>query len=114
VAREGRRMLTEPEAKAAIAAYGVEVPQTIVAESPQAVKAAAAELLRGSKAVVVKVLSKAISHKSDIGGVVLNLETGEAAEQAAGAILERVRQHAPQAGLEGFAVQPMVVRKHAQ
>jgi acetyltransferase len=114
VAREGRRMLTEPEAKAAIAAYGIEVPQTIIAANPQAVRAAADDLLRTSKAVVVKVLSKTISHKSDIGGVVLNLETGEAAEQAAIAILERVRQHAPQAALEGFAVQPMVVRKHAQ
>ncbi len=107
-------MLTEPEAKAAIAAYGIEVPQTIVAATPGAVRAAAGELLRASKAVVVKVLSKAISHKSDIGGVVLNLETGEAAFEAATAILERVRKHAPQAQLEGFAVQPMVVRKHAQ
>ena len=69
--RDGRRMLTEPEAKAAIAAYGIAVPETVVARTPRAVEKAAARLLESSDKVVVKLLSKAISHKSDIGGVAL-------------------------------------------
>ena len=67
-----------------------------------------------SDAVVVKLLSKAISHKSDIGGVVLNIATPEAAEDAANAIAGRVREKAPGASIEGYAVQPMVVRRQAQ
>ncbi|MEQ9179426.1 MAG: bifunctional acetate--CoA ligase family protein/GNAT family N-acetyltransferase [Nitratireductor sp.] len=114
VAGEGRRMLTEPEAKTVISAYGIAVPETVVAGSPAEAGKAAARLLQDNENVVVKLLSKAISHKSDVGGVVLNLSTPEAAGAAAAAIESRVRRHAPQADIQGYAVQPMVVRKHAQ
>ena len=113
-AAEGRRMLTEPEAKAAIAAYGIPVPETIVAKSPAKAKRAATKLLGTAEKVVVKLLSRSISHKSDIGGVVLDIGTAEQAEEAARAIEDRVRRHAPEADIEGFAVQPMVVRRKAQ
>ncbi|EHK53272.1 hypothetical protein MAXJ12_31237 [Mesorhizobium alhagi CCNWXJ12-2] len=114
VAKENRRMLTEPEAKSAIAAYGIPVPEVVIAKSPEEAGKAAGRLLGNSEKVVVKLLSKAISHKSDVGGVVLNVETAAAAEQAATSIEDRVRKHAPEAAIEGYAVQPMVVRKHAQ
>jgi len=113
-AAEGRRLLTEPEAKAVIGAYGILVPETIVARSRAEVKRAATKLLRDSPKIVVKLLSKAITHKSDIGGVVLGLDSAQAAADAASAIRDRVRERAPEADVEGFAVQPMVVRKHAQ
>jgi acetyltransferase len=113
-AAEGRRMLTEPEAKVAVAAYGIPVPETIVARSPTEAKRAAAKLLRASEKVVVKLLSKAISHKSDIGGVVLDIGTADRAGEAAHAIEDRVRRRVPKADIEGFAVQPMVVRRKAQ
>ncbi len=74
----------------------------------------AAKLLATSQKVVVKLLSKAISHKSDIGGVVLDIESADAAAEAARAIENLVRSGAPDADIEGYAVQPMVVRKHAQ
>ncbi|TJW50845.1 MAG: bifunctional acetate--CoA ligase family protein/GNAT family N-acetyltransferase [Mesorhizobium sp.] len=114
VAKEDRRMLTEPEAKAAISAYGIPVPETIVAKTAGEAEKAAGRLLKGSEEVVVKLLSKAISHKSDIGGVVLNLATAAAAGKAARSIEARVRKQAPQAIIEGYTVQPMVVRKQAQ
>lgn len=114
VARDGRRMLTEPEAKAALAGYAVPVPETIVARTPAEAGKAAARLLETSGKVVVKLLSKAISHKSDIGGVVLNIGTAGDAEEAARAIEGRVCSQAPDADIEGYAVQPMVVRKNAQ
>lgn len=114
VAKGGRRMLTEPEAKAVISAYGIPVPETIVARSPVEVEAAAGRLLKTSAQVVVKLLSKAISHKSDIGGVVLGIATCAAAGEAARSIEARVLGHAPQVDIEGYAVQPMVTRKQAQ
>ncbi|SDA98624.1 bifunctional acetate--CoA ligase family protein/GNAT family N-acetyltransferase [Mesorhizobium qingshengii] len=114
VAKEGRRMLTEPEAKAAICAYGIPVPETIIARSPAEAEEAAGRLLKTSEQVVVKLLSKAISHKSDIGGVVLGITGAAAAGEAARSIEARLRKHDPQADSEGYAVQPMVVRKQAQ
>lgn len=112
-AAEGRQMLTEPEAKAVVAAYGIAVPETVIARSPAQARQAAARLLGKWPAVVVKLLSKVVTHKSDIGGVVLGIETAERAGEAASAIESRVRARAPDADIEGYAVQPMVVRKHA-
>ncbi len=114
VAKEGRRMLTEPEAKAAISAYGIAVPRIMIAKSPAEAQKAAGQLLKTSGRVVVKVLSKTISHKSDIGGVVLDLATAAAAGEAARSIEARLRKQAPTATIEGYAVQPMVERKEAQ
>ena len=113
VAKDGRNLLTEPEAKAAIAAYGIAVPETIIAASPQDVTKAAKRLLTKTNTIVVKLLSNAISHKSDIGGVVLNIATPEAAGEAARGIALRMSER-PGASIEGYAVQPMVVRKQAQ
>ena len=106
--------MTKPEAKAAIAAYGIAVPETAIALTPQDAAKAAKRLLTNSDAVVIKLLSKAIAHKSDIGGVLLNIATPEAAEDAANAIARRVRERAPGALIDGYAVQPMVVRRRAQ
>lgn len=113
VAAEGRSMLTEPEAKAVIEAYGIPVPPTIEAPTPADAEKAAAELLETYGKVVVKLLSKAISHKSDVGGVVLNLASAAAAREASEGIEERVRKIAPDADIQGYAVQPMVVRPKA-
>ena len=112
-AGQGRRMLTEPEAKAVIAAYGIEVPRTIVAGTPEDAGKAAGELLETSARVVVKLLSRTITHKSDVGGVVLGIETAEQAREAAYRIESRVRAAMPEADIQGYAVQPMVVRKNA-
>ena len=114
VAKDGRNLLTEPEAKAAIAAYGIPIPETAIALTPEDAAKAAKRLLTNSDAVVIKLLSKAIAHKSDIGGVLLNIATPEAAEDAANAIARRVRERAPGALIDGYAVQPMVVRRRAQ
>ena len=113
-ASESRRMLTEPEAKAVAKAYGIPVPETIVAHSPGEVEQAAARLFKMSEKLAVKLLSKSISHKSDVGGVVLNVETVAGAREAARAIEQRLHQKAPGAVIEGYAVQPMIERKNAQ
>jgi len=113
VAAEGRRMLAEPEAKAVIAAYGIPVPQTVVAKSAEATEAAARLLFASAAKVVVKLLSKSVTHKSDVDGVVLDIRTPLAARQAAESIAARLKAHDPTAVVDGFAVQPMVERRHA-
>jgi len=110
VLAEGRSLLSEPESKTLLAAYGVPVVETRVAKDP-AEAARLAEAMGGPWAL--KILSPDITHKSDVGGVRLNLKTPAAVLAAAKAILEQVVAHAPGARIEGFTVQKMVVRPQA-
>lgn len=110
--RSGREMLTEPEAKAVLSACGIAVvPTQRVDLSPEAAAASATAL---GYPVVLKILSDDISHKSDAGGVALNLQTAPDVLEAAQTMLARVRRHHPKAHLKGFTVQAMVSRQHAQ
>ena len=102
---------TEPEAKAVLAAYGVPVVATRVANTP----AEAAEVARQiGFPVALKILSKDITHKSDVGGVVLGLDNIEEVEQAATVMNSRIRKNYPNAKLDGFTVQKMALRPQAQ
>lgn len=106
---EGRELLSDFEAKAVLAAYGVPVLATQTAATP-AKAAVAARRIGGL--VALKILSPDITHKSDVGGVVLDLAP-DAVEAAAEAMLARVRQAAPEARLTGFMLQAMAQRPGA-
>lgn len=114
VARESRTMLTEPEAKTVLAAYGIAVPRTMTVDSVAAVSAAAADLLAGGGQVAVKMLSATLTHKSDLGGVVLGLDSAEAARMAAQVIADRLAERGVADQLDGFSVQQMIVRPQAE
>ena len=113
-AAEGRRVLTAPEAEAVLAAYGIPSPELRVAATPAAVRAEAAAMLPGAGRLAVKLLSPDASHKTEVGGVVLEVASPEEAEAAARGIAERVAERAPGARLEGFGLQPMVRRPLAR
>ena len=109
---DGREWLTEPEAKAVLAAYGVPVVRTVeVPPEPQAAADAAGEL---GYPAVLKILSPQITHKTDVGGVKLDLADAAAVARAADEMLAAVRQARPDARIDGFAVQAMARRPHAQ
>jgi acetyltransferase len=112
-ASQGRELLSEPEAKAVLAAFGIPVAETVVADSAEAVEAVAADLLARHDALAIKIVSRDITHKSDVGGVVLDLDTAEAADQAARDIAGRAAAARPEARIDGFAVQAMIRRPHA-
>ncbi|HKA74898.1 MAG TPA: bifunctional acetate--CoA ligase family protein/GNAT family N-acetyltransferase [Xanthobacteraceae bacterium] len=107
---DGRSVLTEPEAKAVLAAYGIPVVPTLTAAGPQEAGEVAVRL---GFPVVLKILSPDITHKSDIGGVHLDLRSADAVREAAQAMLAAARAKAPGARIEGFTVQPMVQRPSA-
>ena len=108
---ENREMLSEPEAKAVLAAYGIPVARTrIAADGGEAVRIAR----EMGFPVALKVLSPQVSHKSDVGGVALNLATAEEVGEAATTMARRLRELAPGATLAGFTVQEMVRRPRAQ
>ena len=62
----------------------------------------------------LKILSPDLTHKTDVGGVSLNLQDAESVRMAALRMLERLAREQPHARLAGFSVQPMVRRPHAQ
>ncbi|MFW6093533.1 MAG: GNAT family N-acetyltransferase [Pseudomonadota bacterium] len=102
--------LTEADAKAVLAAYGIATVPTDVARTPEEAARLADE---AGVPVALKILSPEITHKSDVGGVVLDLEGGEAVAAAAERITAKLRETRPDARLEGFTVQPMVQRAGA-
>ncbi len=109
---EGREMLDEREAKAVLMAYGIPVVRTIAtAPAPADALAAAREL---GYPIALKILSPDISHKSDVGGVRLNLRDDAELTKAAGEMLSAVAVSQPRARIVGFTVQSMIVRPHAQ
>jgi len=110
VTSEGRQTLSEVEAKALLALFGIPTVQTLIARTPKE----ASELFVGLGGLVaLKILSPDITHKSDVGGVALNLASGAAVEAAARSMLDKVGVVAPQAKLSGFTIQPMISRPHA-
>ncbi|MEY4564537.1 MAG: hypothetical protein RLZZ618_3814 [Pseudomonadota bacterium] len=108
----GCDMLDELQAKAVLKAYGIPVVPT-VAVGPSADAAVEAAHAMGYP-VALKILSPDISHKSDVGGVALNLADEGMLRAAVAAMLARVRELKPEASLTGFTVQSMVRRPHAQ
>ena len=111
VLSSGRELLTEPEAKALLDAAGLPVVATrVVGPEADAALAAAGEL---GYPVALKILSHAISHKSDVGGVRLNISTDAELREACNAMLARVRELRPDTDVQGFTVQRMIKLKHA-
>jgi acyl-CoA synthetase (NDP forming) len=101
---EGRTLLNEVEAKDLLREAGVPVTMTTLATSPdEAVKQADA----AGYPVVLKVVSPDISHKSDAGGVKLNLKSADDVRAAYSAIIESCTKHVPGARITGIAVQYM-------
>lgn len=107
----GRGILSEPEAKDVLAAYGIPVVVTRSVADIAGLPAVAAAI---GYPVALKILSPDISHKSDVGGVALNLGSDAELRQAAQSMLVRCRQLQPAARLQGFTVQQMIRRGGAR
>lgn len=108
----GREWLDEIDAKHLLAAYGIPVVASFrVPPTPEAAAEAAGRI---NGPVVLKVVSPAILHKSDTGGVRLGLADAGAVHTAAREMLAHLAQVLPNAAIEGFSVQAQVQRPHAQ
>ena len=100
----GERPRSEREALDYLSRHGVPVvPAAIVTDAQGAVAAARAL----AAPVVIKVVSPDIAHKSDIGGVLLNLRGDEAVGAGFEQVMAAARQRCPQARLDGAIVAPM-------
>ena len=107
---EGREWLLEPEAKEMLAAYGIPVVTTRTARTPDEAASLAAEI---GGAVALKILSRDIIHKSEVGGVALDLAGPTTVRETAATMQDKLRREYPDALIAGFAVEPMVRRPGA-
>jgi acyl-CoA synthetase (NDP forming) len=102
--KEGRVALTEVEAKELLAKEGINVAPTKLATSKQEATSIAKTL---GFPVVLKIVSPDVLHKSDAGGVKLNLNSEAEVGSAYDAILASIKQKFPSAKILGVAVQKM-------
>jgi acyl-CoA synthetase (NDP forming) len=100
----GRAALTEIESKRLLEAAGI---TTAMAEHARTADEAVAAAVRAGMPAVLKVLSPEVSHKSDVGGVMLQLRSEQEVRDAFDRIRRNLAAHAPQARFDGVAVQAM-------
>lgn len=105
VLSSGRTLLTEAESKTLLALYGIPTVTTRVAKSGEQAAAIAAEM---DYPVVVKLNSETVTHKTDVGGVKLNLSSSEAVREAYRSIESSVTARAGRAAFQGVTIQPMI------
>lgn len=108
---ERRKVLNEMESKAILAAFRIPIAQTVVARSATEAMVLAEEI---GLPVVMKIDSLDITHKSDVGGVRLNLTSLAAVRTAYQEILEGVRRTHPNASINGIAIEPMVIKRNGR
>src|SRR4029077_495604 len=111
---DGRHFLDPIEIKRLFDVYEIAmVPTFAAADAEQAVAHPSALFAQGATGVL-KVMSRDIVHKSDVGGVVLNLTSADAVRAAASDILARAKALRPEARIAGVMVQEMVLRPKAR
>jgi acetyltransferase len=101
----GRVLLTEAESKRLLAAYGIPVVETRVAATAQEAVQHAGAI---GYPVVLKLNSTTITHKTDVGGVRLDLRSAEAVREAFHAIRKKLDALGKSEAFNGVTVQPMV------
>ena len=108
---EDRTVLSEMESKALLSAFHIPVAQTMVAHSPNEALLIAEQM---GLPVAMKIHSPDITHKSDVGGVKLNVSHAQAVRSAYNEIAERVGKKMPSARIEGISIEPMVVKPNGR
>ena len=103
--RSGRTILTEVESKQLLSAYGIPTVPTFPAYSEEEAVLRAQEI---GFPVVVKLLSETITHKTDVGGVYLNVRDVDAVRTAYLSVANSVREQAKTEDFLGVSLQPMV------
>ena len=104
-ARSEQRDLLLSESMQVLGHYGIPTAVGVPAATMEQARLAAEQM---GYPVAIKVISEQISHKSDVGGVQLNLRNGPAVEEAFEDMLRRIHQFYPEVKIDGVLVQPMV------
>ncbi|MBV1698913.1 MAG: bifunctional acetate--CoA ligase family protein/GNAT family N-acetyltransferase [Hyphomicrobiales bacterium] len=111
---EKRTWLDPVELSQVFSAYDIPVTPALLARNADEAVAAAKSYLANGVPIVLKIQSPDIVHKSEVGGVQLDLATENAVREAAQNILRKAREAKPTARITGLAVFPMIVRPKAR
>jgi len=103
--KENRDFLTEPESKEFLRAYGIPSVETYVAKSPEE---AASIASRMGYPIVMKIVSPQVTHKTDIGGVILNVNSEADVRRCFEELMEKAKELESPVRIDGVAVQPMI------
>jgi acetyltransferase len=106
VRASGRQTLTEDQARRLLGCYGLRFPKTAFIREPEE---ALREAERITYPVVMKVVSPDVLHKTDVGGVALNIKGPKELKDAYYRILSNVKRNLPQATIKGFLISEMLV-----
>ena len=106
----GRTWLNPMEVMGLLNAYRIPVVPAVLARDADEAVRSAAPFLEAGTPVVAKILSQDIVHKSEVGGVRLNLGTPQAVHDATTEILARARAARPDARIDGVTIHPMILR----
>ncbi|MEM2263203.1 MAG: bifunctional acetate--CoA ligase family protein/GNAT family N-acetyltransferase [Candidatus Bathyarchaeia archaeon] len=107
-ATENREVLTEFEAKKILEFYNIPVVKTYVARDEDEAVAIASRI---GYPVVLKILSPQIIHKTDAGGVALDLKSEDEVREAFQTIIKNAKRYNPNAEILGVTVQPMIKKR---
>jgi acetyltransferase len=110
----GHNWLAPVEISGLLDAYGIPAATARFAATPEDAVRVAAPLIEKYGACVVKILAREVTHKSDVGGVVLDIKSAEAAGDVAREMIARVGKLRPEAHIEGVTLHPMVKKPHAR
>jgi acetyltransferase len=105
IRNDQRTLLTEVESKELLEAYRIPTTPIEIAETPEAAAQVAEQM---GFPVVIKIHSTTITHKTDVGGVKLNIRDADAVKQAFDEIKTSVAEKVGAEGFEGVTVQPMM------
>jgi acetyltransferase len=108
---ERRKVLNEMESKALLSAFHIPVAKTMIARSPNEALLIAEQL---GFPVAMKVNSRDITHKTDAGGVLLNLGNAQAVRAAYHEIMDNVQRNRPNAHMDGISIEPMIVKPNGR
>ncbi len=109
--QDRRKVLGEMESKALLSAFHIPVAQTMIAHTPNEALLIAQQM---GYPVAMKVHSRDITHKTDAGGVMLNLANAQAVSAAFHELSENIRRNRPDATLEGVSIEPMVLKPNGR
>ena len=111
---KGHSWLAPVEISALLDAYGIPAATARFAATPEEAVEVAKLLIAQYGGCVVKILAREISHKSDVGGVVLDIKTAEQAGDVTREMIERIGKLRPEAHIEGVTLHPMVKKRHGR
>ena len=114
VVSDGRTWLDPLEVSELFRAYAISITPTVLAHNEDEAAIAAAPFLVDGGAVVVKIFSRDIVHKSDVDGVRLNLRNAQDVRDATSAVLANARRLRPDARIIGVTIHPMIVKPKAR